>query len=154
MKHTIVFHTIDTARKIQKLIDFKDQPISLSYSEASALLIIDSTTELSQKKLSLMLNLEPASIVTLIDQLEKSKLVRRQATNSDRRKYHIVLTLKGKTKVAQIEKKSLLLDNFLSSKLKETPARNLHITLSHINSYLNEWKTSDSEKYPMEGGEK
>lgn len=153
MKHTLVFHTIDIARKIQKLLDFKAPPISLSYSEASALLVIKSTRNLSQKTLSLMLNLEPASVVTLIDELEASGLVKRQTANNDRRKYHIMLTEKGSGKIAHIEKKSLLLDKFLIGKLKISNTRKLYKTLDLVTSYLNDWKTDQEENIAMKGGE-
>ncbi len=155
MKHTLVFHTIDIARKIQKLIDFKAAPISLSYSEASALLIINSTKNLSQKTISLMLNLEPASVVTLIDELENAGLVKRESANGDRRKYQITLTTKGKNKVNLIEKKSLLLNKFLLGKLKHTEAHKFFQTLDQLTSYLNDWKTINPEKnLALRGGDK
>lgn len=79
-KHTLVFHIIGFARKIQKIIGFKAPPLSLSYSEAAALLIItDSKKDINQTEIASRLHLEPASIVSLIDELEKLGLVKRVA---------------------------------------------------------------------------
>ena len=140
MKHTLVFHIIDTARKIQKLIDFRAEPISLSYSEASTLLVLDSHKKLSQKTISIMLNLEPASVVTLIDELEKSQLVMRQETDDDRRKYQITLTDKGHDKIKLIKERSYKINNFLVKKLAPAQTGNFLKTLSLLSLYLDEWK--------------
>lgn len=144
MKHTLVFHTIDIARKIQKIIDFRAEPISLSYSEASTLLILDSHKKLSQKTISLILNLEPASVVTLIDELEKSKLVKRQTTNDDRRKYLVTLTEQGLSKVKLIKSRSSKLDNFLAKKLAAGQADKFLKTLDLFSLHLDKWKGGEN----------
>ena len=147
MKHTLVFHTIDVGRRIQKLIDFRAEPISLSYSEASALLILDYHKELSQKTISLMLNLEPASVVTLVDELEKSKLVKRQSVDDDRRKYQIALTAQGLDKVRLIKDRSYKLDNFLVKKLTPAKTDNFLKTLNRLSLHLDEWKGGENENF-------
>src|SRR3989344_5907956 len=118
MEHTLIFHSIDVAKRIQKVIDFKCPPLSLSHSQASALLVIDSQREITQKELASKLRLEPATIVTLIDELERLKLVQR-VTNADRRKYNIALTTAGKDKIKQIKAKTNQLDSFLKDKLSK-----------------------------------
>lgn len=140
MKHTLIFHTIDTARKIQKIVDFRAEPISLSYSEASTLLVLDYHKELCQKTISLILNLEPASIVTLIDELEKSKLVKRKPTNDDRRKYQIALTELGQEKVKLIKGRSFKLHKFLAKQLTPGKTDKFLKTLNQLSMHLDEWR--------------
>ena len=139
MEHTLIFHSIDVAKRIQKVIDFKCPPLSLSHSQASALLVIDSQKEITQKELASKLRLEPATIVTLIDELERLKLVQR-VTNADRRKYNIALTTAGKDKIKQIKAKTNQLDSFLKNKLSKQELANLHSILSKLTIALSEWK--------------
>src|SRR3989344_1235691 len=140
MKHTFVFHIIGLARKIQKVIGFKSPPLSLSYSEASALLIIDSQENINQRELADKLHLEPASVVTLIDKLEKLNLVKRQSPNGDRRKYNIVLTDDGKRKVKLIKKRINQLEKDLRSRLSEKEVSSFFPTLEKLMTYLDDWQ--------------
>ncbi|OGE04900.1 hypothetical protein A3B51_02410 [Candidatus Curtissbacteria bacterium RIFCSPLOWO2_01_FULL_41_18] len=140
MEHTLIFHSIDVAKRIQKVIDFKSPPLSLSYSQASALLVSDSQKEITQKELASKLRLEPATIVTLIDELERLKLVKRVSIDDDRRKYHIALTPAGKNKAKQIKVKTVQLDSFLKNKLAKQELNNLHSILTKLTVALGEWK--------------
>lgn len=140
MKHTLIFHSIDVAKRIQKVIDFKSPPLSLSHSQASALLVIESQKEINQKELASKLRLEPATIVTLIDELERLKLVKRVTINDDRRKYHIALTPAGKNKAKQIKVKTIQLDSFLKNKLSNHELEILHSILTKLTVALGEWR--------------
>ncbi len=135
MKHTIVFHTISLAKKIQKNIGFKS-PLSLSYSQASALLVINFQKDISQREIATRLHLEPASVVSLIDELQRLNLVQRQPTRADRRKYKITLTEQGKEKLGQIKSQTNLLENFLRSNLSKKQAQNLLLTLDNLSDLL------------------
>ena len=95
MKHSIVFHLIRLGKTIQKSTNFKSPPPALSYSQAAAILAIFLEDKMTQNDIATRLHLEPASVVTLIDELERLKLVKRELQNDDRRKYFIKLTQKG-----------------------------------------------------------
>lgn len=140
MEHTLIFHSIDVAKRIQKVIAFKSPPLSLSHSQASALLVTDSQKEITQKELASILRLEPATIVTLIDELERLNLVKRVTIDADRRKYHIALTPAGKNKVKQIKAKTIQLDNFLKNKLSNHELEILQSSLTKLTIALGEWK--------------
>lgn len=144
MKHTLVFHLISIAKKLQKGIGFKSAPLLLSYSQASALTVIGSQIETSQKEIATKLHLEPATVVTLIDELEKLKLVKRDSHNDDRRKYDINLTNQGKLKAAQIKKKASKLDHFLRSHLTAKEVKNLQSTLEKLFNSLDHWKGGET----------
>ena len=145
MKHTLVFHIISLARKLQRTIGFKLPPFSLSYSQASALLFIDTYKDINQKEIALKLHLEPASVVTLIDELERLKLVKRQSPNGDRRKHHLVLTQQGKIKVRQIRNRTYKLDSLLANQLTTKEFHTLTATVGKLNAYLVSQKGGENE---------
>jgi len=145
MKHTLVFHVISLAKKLQKVIGFKAPPLSLSYSQASTLLLVDGYKNINQRELAQRLHLEPASVVSLIDELVKLKLVKRQSPDDDRRKYHIILTENGKVKVKQIKSRTYQLDNLLKSQLSPNEVRTLSTAIEKLSTYLADRKGGEYE---------
>ncbi|MBI2040129.1 MarR family transcriptional regulator [Candidatus Microgenomates bacterium] len=95
---------------------------------------------LSQNELALILYLSPASVVTLIDELEKLGLVKREIPSDDRRRYSIVLTKKGQRKAIAIRDLTYKLDDFLKDKLQARHNRSFHLNLNKIDHYLDQWK--------------
>lgn len=95
MGHSIVFHISSTAKKIQKTLAYKVSCGDLSFTQGATLLIVKFKKEVYQNEIAASLYLEPASLVTVIDGLEKLGLVERKDLAEDRRKYKIVLTPKG-----------------------------------------------------------
>ncbi len=119
MKHTLVFHLIGLSKKFQKVIGLNSKSTPLSYSQAAALLVIDSLPFANQIEISRRLHLQPASVVTLIDELEKLKFVRRKAFPGDRRTYQILLTDTGKSEAILIRKQSLKVEKFVKNQLTD-----------------------------------
>lgn len=145
MRHTLIFHIIKLSKKLQKVVGFKKNPLLLSHSQASALLVIDSQKEISQRELAHELHLEPASIVTLVDELEKLKLAQRGQINGDRRKYQITLTPKGKEKVKLIKNRIFKLDNYLKSKLSPKEIAIFDQAIEKLTAYLDDWRGGENE---------
>lgn len=139
MEHTLAFHLIKTSRQLQNVIGFKSTSVALSSSEASALLIIDSQKEISQIEIALKLHLKPASVVSLVDELEKLKLVSRSTIKKDRRKYQIQLTEKGVEQVKEIRKLANKLESFIRSKLSKEEVTTLFLALEKISNTLESW---------------
>ncbi|WP_242553844.1 MarR family transcriptional regulator, partial [Streptomyces beijiangensis] len=46
--------------------------------------------ELSQQDLSRLLNLDPTTVVTVIDEMERNQHVERRRTPADRRRYNLI----------------------------------------------------------------
>lgn len=145
MTHTLVFHLIDLGKKLQK-IGFLNQPQSLSYSQAITLVVINSQGEISQTEIAAKLNLKPASIVTLIDELEKLKLVKRQEVVNNRRKYRIILTKQGKLLAAEIAEQIKELENFLKNQLSPDEQEKLHKTVEKLAISLEDFSTNNLHK--------
>ena len=153
MKHTIVFHTINVAKKMRKAIGLKLGNPPFSYSQSSALLAIDSQKEISQREIATRLHLQPASVVSLIDELERLKLVIRKPTSFDRRKYNITLTPEGKTLACKIRLEASQLENFLREKLGSNKAEKFFLTIENISLYIDEWQNKVETTKSAKGGE-
>ncbi|MBI2594278.1 MarR family transcriptional regulator [Candidatus Curtissbacteria bacterium] len=125
---------------MRKAIGIKLNNPSFSYSQSSALLAIDSQKEISQREIASRLHLQPATVVSLIDKLEKLKLVQRKPTSLDRRKYHIALTPQGKALAGKIRQEASQLENFLREKLGKREAEKFFLTVEAISTYVNDWQ--------------
>jgi len=138
MTHTIVFHIIKLAKKVRRAIEAK-LDIPFSYSQSSALLTIESRKGISQREIAQILHLEPASVVSLIDELEKLKLANRKPT-ADRRRYEIVLTENGHKAVKKIKEQAQKLENYLVEKLPKKDSENFLKTIEQLSGYLDKWE--------------
>lgn len=145
MKHTLVFHIIALGKKLQKVIGFKAPPLSLTYSQATAILVIDSDEMVTQKEIAARLHLEPGSVVALVDELEKTGIANRQSQGNDRRKYQVVLTQKGKKTAELIKSQTKRLENFLKSKISPNKSESFFNTIDTISQELETWKLSNQK---------
>jgi DNA-binding MarR family transcriptional regulator len=56
--------------------------------------------DLSQQDLSRLLNLDPTTVVALVDEMERNQHVERRRNPSDRRRYNLILTEAGRESLA------------------------------------------------------
>ena len=154
MAHTLVFHLIDVSKRLRNELGLKSDMYGLSFSEASTLLIIDSQKDTSQIDIALKLHLKPASIVSLIDELEKLELVTRQTIKSDRRKYQIKMTEKGKQEVKFIRARTNKIEAVIRGKLTKNEHRTLFRVLEKLSDDFDVSLTNPTlGKNTLEGGE-
>ena len=73
------------------------RPIGLSPAHAGILRILDAAPAITQQALAGALGSPPSRLVALVDELEAKGLVERQANETDRRRYALCLTAKGKS---------------------------------------------------------
>jgi len=150
MKHTLTFHSIKLGKQIQKALNAQTLPFSLGATPATALLPISQYADISQSQIAKHLHLEPASIVGLIDELEKLKLVKRITSKNDRRRYQLTLTDAGINAATIIGKQTEKLDNFLRSKLSIQELNILSELTGKLTDFLDEWEII---KLTSKGGE-
>lgn len=144
MHHTLVFHTITLGRKVYKSLGHKPFPHSMGATQASAILFISQYGTISQGKIATHLHIEPASMVTLIDELERLKLVRRQKIDGDRRRYQIALTPAGKKSVTGITEITERLDSYLRKHLSAKEVKYLLEVTEKLSTYLDKWKGGET----------
>jgi DNA-binding MarR family transcriptional regulator len=60
--------------------------------------------DLSQQDLSRLLNLDPTTVVTVIDDLERRSYVERRRSKADRRRYNLILTEDGRAALEKADR--------------------------------------------------
>jgi DNA-binding MarR family transcriptional regulator len=73
-------------------------------SHYSALMVLGERGSLSQQELAGMIAVDPRNLVSVIDHLERRKLVAREAHRGDRRRNSVVLTRAGKSLLGRLAK--------------------------------------------------
>jgi DNA-binding MarR family transcriptional regulator len=71
--------------------------------EFTVLVLIDSNTDVTSKKLGTALGIAAPNMTVMLDRLEKRELVRRVKSEADGRAQHLVITRKGKLLAAKAE---------------------------------------------------
>lgn len=71
------------------------KPLNLTGRTFFALTALRSLAPLSQQELSQLFALDPKTVMTFVDEFERSGLVERQRSSDDRRRYDLILTPAG-----------------------------------------------------------
>lgn len=79
------------------------EKFNLSAPESGILYLLSTDKTMNQLSLGQELGIDKASIVKIIDKLEKMKLVKRVVSSIDRRSKNISLTTKGKSMVEKVK---------------------------------------------------
>lgn len=138
MTHSLVFHIANTAKRIQKSIEYRTSFGKLSFTEASTLVVLLFKGEISQTEIAAHLYLESPSVVSLIDNLEELKLVKRLSQDGDRRKYIVVLTEKGKTAAEEVWVQIRQLNNVLRGEMSHDEYKLVHKILLKLDDRLSQ----------------
>ncbi|GAA1985493.1 MarR family winged helix-turn-helix transcriptional regulator [Kitasatospora viridis] len=88
--------------------------------------------ELSQQDLSQVLNLDPTTVVALIDELEKAGQVERQRNPADRRRYILRLTDRGREARAAVEEVATATEQAFFARLEPGERELLHGMLDRL----------------------
>ena len=89
-------------RKLRTVFDARVKEYGLTLARARTLLTLIEEEGLYQKELAEVLEIENATMVRLIDGLERQAFVERQAVEGDRRAKRIVMTAEGKKLAEQV----------------------------------------------------
>ncbi len=120
------------SRKLRTLFDAAVRARGLTLSRARLLLHLARNPDLTQSELAGLMELEPPTLVRLLDGLEKQGLIRRCAVAGDRRAKHIALTEKAQPQVAALEELSASLEALL---LAEIPPEAVATTRSVLTRF-------------------
>jgi len=89
-------------RKLRTVFDARVKERGLTLARARTLLTLIDQEGLYQKELAEVLEIENATMVRLIDGLERQSFVERQAVEGDRRAKRIVMTQEGRQLAEQV----------------------------------------------------
>src|SRR6185312_14213281 len=105
----------DTSRRYTRRFEERAQALSLTLLQCRALLRLDSNEGVSQKRLSELTELDPMTLVRILDRMEADGWVQRRFDPADRRAHTLWLTPKSRPVLEHI-----------SHLIAETRAETLH----------------------------
>ncbi|MGW3292527.1 MarR family winged helix-turn-helix transcriptional regulator [Streptomyces sp. enrichment culture] len=88
--------------------------------------------ELSQQDLSRLLNLDPTTVVTVIDEMERNGHVERRRNPADRRRYNLILTDSGRAALAEANAVSTTVEDTFFGRLDDDERAVLHKMLGRV----------------------
>jgi DNA-binding MarR family transcriptional regulator len=106
--------------------------LTLKPQDAGILRILGSNPGVTQQALSQMLGMFPSRLVTLLDGLERQQLIERRASSSDRRVYHLHLTVAGHTALTAIGRLTTELEDDILAALSIEERESLGSLLARI----------------------
>ena len=89
----------------------------------------------AQRDLSARLRIDASDLVSVLDNLERDGLVRRERDERDRRRYAVTLTPEGRTRLAQRLAATRELDDRLLGALTDAEKAQLHSLLVRVYAY-------------------
>ncbi|RCS23637.1 MarR family transcriptional regulator [Phyllobacterium salinisoli] len=92
------------SRKLRTLFDGRVKEQGLTLARARILLVLNNQEGLYQKELAEVLEIENATMVRLLDGLEKQNFIERRAVEGDRRAKQIVMTRAGREQAELVVK--------------------------------------------------
>ncbi len=98
LEDCIAYAACRDARRLADSIDRRLAPHKMTRVQWSALYYIDLSKDkaMTQRQLADRMGLREPTMVRLIDRMEKNGLLRRESSDQDRRRNHLVLTEKGR----------------------------------------------------------
>ncbi len=98
------FLLAEAHRQLKRAFAARTDELSLSLSQAKALILISKHQGVKQRELADHLEIKPMTMAKLIDQLAEMELVCRKPDPNDRRAHLILLTEKAEPIVIQVKK--------------------------------------------------
>lgn len=92
----------DTTRRYTRRFEERAQALSLTLPQCRALLYLESNQGVSQKRLSELTELDPMTLVRILDRMEADGWVQRRFDPADRRAHSLWLTPKARPVLAHI----------------------------------------------------
>jgi DNA-binding MarR family transcriptional regulator len=108
------------------------RPLGISPAHAGILRILEVSPAITQQALAKALGSAPSRLVALVDELESKGLIERQENETDRRRYALLLTSKGRSTLSSIGALVKEHQNELLAALSEAEKHQLTVLLMRI----------------------
>src|ERR1035437_8958339 len=102
-QESLGFLLSSVSRLMRQAFEQRIEGSLLSLAQARALVYIARNEGIRQVSLAELLEIQPISLVHLVDQLEKAELIERRPDRADRRAYQLFLTPAAAPQLAAIE---------------------------------------------------
>jgi MarR family transcriptional regulator, transcriptional regulator for hemolysin len=128
----VLFQLVDTARAMRTFMDQRVRRHGMTRAQWAVLLRLERREGMTQAEMADALEIQPISLVRLIDRLCEQRLVERRPHESDRRANRLYLTPKGRTTLGRLaplgsEVAGQLLAGFGESDMRQLMRRLLRI---------------------------
>lgn len=136
--HNIGFLLVDVSRLMRREFKKRLENNSCNFVQARILFNLSRHPGLRQVELADILEMQPISIVKMLDALENDKLIERRKDPSDRRAYQLYLTDAAAPHLDAIEALTASIRKDTLGQLSETETAILQKALLQIRSSLNQ----------------
>ena len=127
----------NVTRLMRRAFERRLETCSLTQAQARALVKISRHEGIRQVSLSEMLEVQPITLVHLLDQLVEAKLVERRPDPADRRAYQLYLTAAAAPQLAEIETVIEAIREDASRGLSEQEIKTMMAVLYKMHANLN-----------------
>jgi MarR family transcriptional regulator, transcriptional regulator for hemolysin len=147
----ILFQLSDVARAMRTYVDQCVRRHGMTRAQWAALLRLDRHEGMTQVELAESLEIQPISLVRLIDRLCEQRLVERRPHPSDRRANRLYLTAKGRATLERLAPLGREISGQLLAGFDETAARRLLQQLLRIKGNIRAAAESDGARRAVSG---
>lgn len=139
-QETLGFLLAGVARQMRRAFQQRlgDTPLTLTLAQARALVYVSRHEGVRQVELAQLLEVQPMTLVRLLDQLEGSGLIERRTQSGDRRAYHVYLAPAAHPHLAIIERIAAAVQADALRDLDKTEVATVFRALNKIGANLNE----------------
>jgi DNA-binding MarR family transcriptional regulator len=148
LKREIVAQLVESSRLLRNYVDQRAKARGTTRAQWVVLFRLRQQEGLSQVDLAEVLELQPISLVRLLDRLVEQALVERRPDPADRRANRLYLTAKGRQLVDDLDS---LRDAIAADVLRDVPDAALQATLDTLVGIKNRVKQGAEENVPPDG---
>ena len=151
VRREILFQLTDVARAMRTYIDQCARQHGMTRAQWGALMRLERQEGMTQAEMAESLEIQPISLVRLIDRLCDNKLVERRPHPSDRRANRLYLTPKGRATLARLVPLGREISSDVLASFNETEAGELLEKLLRIKSNIRKSTTANGARRHVEG---
>jgi MarR family transcriptional regulator for hemolysin len=148
----VLFQLVDTARAMRTFMDQCARRHDMTRAQWGVLLRLERHEGMTQAEMAEALEIQPISLVRLVDRLCEQRLVERRPHESDRRANRLHLTPKGRTMLERLVPLGREIAGQLLAGFGETESRQLLRQLMRIKDNIRAAAESDGARRVANGG--
>lgn len=142
----IIFETFyQVTRQLERYSKSHRKNVNSFSGQYRCLFLLDSSGSISQRRMSMILEMRATSLSELLSKLEKKDFIQRVPSTKDKRTYVVSLTDKGRQEVARVRKERLAAHNELIIPLSESEKEAFYQSLIKIKDYYARMEEMDAK---------
>lgn len=142
----IIFETFyQVTRQLERYSKSHRKNVNSFSGQYRCLFLLDSSGSISQRRMSMILEMRATSLSELLSKLEKKDFIQRVPSTKDKRTYVVSLTDKGRQEVARVRKERLAAHNELIIPLSDSEKEAFYQSLIKIKNYYVRMEDMDAK---------